>query len=72
MTVNAAFYRLPTRRAVAGGNDPRLRLEEWRNRIVEWRRRVDLYGFFDNDRHGFAVAKRPLPEKSAAGVALDP
>ena len=39
-----------------GGNYSRRELEEWRNRIVQWRRRVDVYAYFNNDWEGFAVA----------------
>jgi uncharacterized protein YecE (DUF72 family) len=39
-----------------GGNYSRRQLEEWRDRIVEWRRRVDVYVYFNNDWQGFAVA----------------
>jgi len=61
--VNATFYRLPTRKTVAGwaygrgrgGNYSRRQLEEWRNRIVQWRRRIDVYAYFNNDWEGFAV-----------------
>ncbi len=39
-----------------GGNYSRRQLEEWRDRIARWRRRVDVYAYFNNDRSGFAVA----------------
>ena len=39
-----------------GGNYSRRQLEEWRNRIVQWRRRADVYAYFNNDWEGFAVA----------------
>jgi uncharacterized protein YecE (DUF72 family) len=38
------------------GNYSRTQLEEWRGRIVRWRRRVDVYAYFNNDWQGFAVA----------------
>jgi len=38
------------------GNYSRRQLEEWRNRIVQWRRRIDVYAYFNNDWQGFAVA----------------
>jgi uncharacterized protein YecE (DUF72 family) len=39
-----------------GGNYSRRQLEEWRDRIARWRRRVDVYVYFNNDWEGFAVA----------------
>jgi uncharacterized protein YecE (DUF72 family) len=38
------------------GNYSRAQLEEWRNRIVQWRRRADVYAYFNDDWEGFAVA----------------
>jgi uncharacterized protein YecE (DUF72 family) len=38
------------------GNYSRRHLEEWRNRIVRWRRPADVYAYFNNDWEGFAVA----------------
>ena len=38
------------------GNYSRRQLEEWRSRIAQWRRRVDVYAYFNNDWRGFAVA----------------
>jgi len=38
------------------GNYSRRQLEDWHERIDGWRRRVDVYAYFNNDWHGFAVA----------------
>jgi uncharacterized protein YecE (DUF72 family) len=42
------------------GNYSRRQLLEWRDRIVGWRRRLDVYAYFNNDWHGFAVANASL------------
>lgn len=38
------------------GNYSRRQLEEWRSRIVQWRRRIDVHAYFNNDWRGLAVA----------------
>ena len=55
LTADWTFVRFHYGRG-RGGNYSRRQLEEWRNRIVQWRRRVDVYGYFNNDWQGFAVA----------------
>jgi uncharacterized protein YecE (DUF72 family) len=37
------------------GNYSESELEEWARRIGGWRRKVDVYAYFNNDWEGFAV-----------------
>ena len=37
------------------GNYSESELEEWRARIAKWRRRVEVFAYFNNDWEGFAV-----------------
>jgi len=55
LTADWTFVRFHYGRGRAG-NYSRRQLEEWRDRIARWRRRVDVYAYFNNDWHGFAVA----------------
>ena len=55
LTADWTFVRFHYGRG-RGGNYSRRQLEEWRNRIAQWRRRVDVYAYFNNDWQGFAVA----------------
>jgi uncharacterized protein YecE (DUF72 family) len=55
LTADWTFVRFHYGRG-RNGNYSRRQLEEWRNRIVQWRRRADAYAFFNNDWDAFAVA----------------
>jgi uncharacterized protein YecE (DUF72 family) len=55
LTADWTFVRFHYGRGRAG-NYSRRQLDEWRDRIARWRRRVDVYAYFNNDWHGFAVA----------------
>jgi uncharacterized protein YecE (DUF72 family) len=39
-----------------GGNYSARELEHWARRIAQWRRRTDVYAYFNNDWQGFAPA----------------
>ncbi len=39
-----------------GGNYSATELEQWARRIAQWRRRGDVYAYFNNDWNGFAPA----------------
>ncbi len=39
-----------------GGNYSATELEQWARRIAQWRRRTDVYAYFNNDWNGFAPA----------------
>jgi uncharacterized protein YecE (DUF72 family) len=43
-----------------GGNYSRTEIAEWAERIARWRRRVDVYAYFNNDWRGFAPANARL------------
>jgi uncharacterized protein YecE (DUF72 family) len=55
LTADWTFVRFHYGRG-RGGNYSRRQLEEWRHRIAQWRRRVDVYAYFNNDWEGYAVA----------------
>lgn len=55
LTADWTFVRFHSGRGRAG-NYSRRQLEEWRDRIARWRRRADVYAYFNNDWEGFAVA----------------
>jgi uncharacterized protein YecE (DUF72 family) len=55
LTADWTFVRFHYGRG-RGGNYSRRQLEEWRNRVAQWRRRVDVYAYFNNDWEGYAVA----------------
>jgi uncharacterized protein YecE (DUF72 family) len=53
------------------GNYSQRELEQWARRIAQWRRRAEVFVYFNNDWEGFAVAnarwlKRRL-QRSRAG-----
>jgi uncharacterized protein YecE (DUF72 family) len=66
LTADWTFVRFHYGRG-RGGNYSRRQLEEWRGRIVRWRRRVDVYAYFNNDWQGFAV-RNALFLKEAVGA----
>ena len=37
------------------GNYSETELQEWAKRIARWRRRVEVFAYFNNDWEGFAV-----------------
>jgi uncharacterized protein YecE (DUF72 family) len=45
------------------GNYSERELEEWAARIADWRRRADVYAYFNNDWMGFAVRNGLLLKK---------
>jgi uncharacterized protein YecE (DUF72 family) len=59
LTADWTFVRFHYGRG-RGGNYSRRQLQEWRNRIVQWRRHADVYAYFNNDWEGFAVANARL------------
>ena len=55
LTADFTFIRFHHGRRGRGGNYSERELEEWSERIEAWRRRVDVYAYFNNDWRGFAV-----------------
>jgi uncharacterized protein YecE (DUF72 family) len=50
------------------GNYSDSELVEWQERIGAWRKRVDVYAYFNNDWEGFAVKNALWLKKSLAGA----
>jgi uncharacterized protein YecE (DUF72 family) len=55
MTADWTFLRLHYGRRGRRGNYSERELEEWRRRIAAWRADVEVFAYFNNDWHGFAV-----------------
>ena len=55
LTANWTFIRFHYGHRGRNGNYSERELEEWALRIGEWRRRVDVFAYFNNDWHGYAV-----------------
>jgi uncharacterized protein YecE (DUF72 family) len=53
-----------------GGNYTEEELERWARRIEEWRERVDVYAYFNNDWEGYALRNATwLKERLLRGTA---
>jgi uncharacterized protein YecE (DUF72 family) len=55
LTADWTFVRFHHGRRGRHGNYSATELETWRRRIAAWRRRVDVYTYFNNDWSGYAV-----------------
>ena len=55
LTIDWTFVRFHTGRG-RDGNYGDKSLTGWAEQIREWRRRIDVFAYFNNDRHGFAIA----------------
>lgn len=55
LTADWTFIRFHRGRRGRNGNYSQSELEEWRDRIAAWRRRVEVFAYFNNDWHGYAV-----------------
>jgi uncharacterized protein YecE (DUF72 family) len=55
LTADWTFVRFHHGRRGRDGNYSDRELETWARRIAQWRRRVDVYAYFNNDWDGFAV-----------------
>jgi uncharacterized protein YecE (DUF72 family) len=55
LTADWTFVRFHYGSRGRGGNYSTSELETWKRRIVAWRRRVEVYAYFNNDWRGFAV-----------------
>jgi uncharacterized protein YecE (DUF72 family) len=54
LTAEFTFIRFHHGKRGRGGNYSERELEEWAQRIEAWRRRVDVYAYFNNDWQGYA------------------
>ena len=50
-----------------GGNYSQTELEEWAERIRDWRERVEVYAYFNNDWKEYAVKNALELKKLLAG-----
>jgi uncharacterized protein YecE (DUF72 family) len=55
LTADWTFVRFHHGSRGRRGNYSETELEEWAQRIEEWRREVEVYAYFNNDWEGFAV-----------------
>jgi uncharacterized protein YecE (DUF72 family) len=55
LTTDWTFIRFHSGKRGLRGNYSQSELEEWAQRIEDWRRRVDVFAYFNNDWEGFAV-----------------
>jgi uncharacterized protein YecE (DUF72 family) len=55
LTTDWTLVRLHHGRRGRRGNYSKTELEEWARRIAQWRRRAELFVYFNNDWEGFAV-----------------
>ena len=55
LTSDWTFIRFHRGNRGRGGNYSRSELDEWAKRLRSWRRRADIYAYFNNDWRGFAV-----------------
>jgi uncharacterized protein YecE (DUF72 family) len=55
LTTDWTFIRFHYGHRGRNGNYSKSELEEWAQRIGDWRRNVDVFAYFNNDWHGYAV-----------------
>ena len=55
LTADWTFVRFHHGRRGRNGNYSERELEEWAERLAAWRRRADVYAYFNNDWNGFAL-----------------
>jgi uncharacterized protein YecE (DUF72 family) len=55
LTADWTFLRFHYGSRGRNGNYSERELDEWAERIRKWRRRVDVYAYFNNDWNGYAV-----------------
>ena len=60
LTASWTFIRFHRGSRGRDGNYSRTELAEWARRIGRWRRRADVYAYFNNDWRGFAPANARL------------
>jgi uncharacterized protein YecE (DUF72 family) len=55
LTSDWTYVRFHRGRRGRDGNYSQSELEEWRRRLATWRRRVEVFAYFNNDWEGYAV-----------------
>jgi uncharacterized protein YecE (DUF72 family) len=68
VTADWTFVRFHYGHRGRNGNYSERELEDWAARVADWRRRVDVYVYFNNDWLGFAV-RNGLRLKKLLGLA---
>jgi uncharacterized protein YecE (DUF72 family) len=66
LTADWTFIRFHHGHRGRRGNYSERELAEWAERIQHWRRRVDVYAYFNNDWEGFAVRNGLMLKKRLA------
>jgi uncharacterized protein YecE (DUF72 family) len=69
LTAGWTFVRFHHGHRGRNGNYSERELEEWAARIDGWRRRADVFAYFNNDWNGYAVRNALLLRKMVEGVA---
>jgi uncharacterized protein YecE (DUF72 family) len=67
LTADWTFIRFHGGSRGQRGNYSESELEEWAERIGDWRREADVYAYFNNDWEGFAI-RNALRLKERLGV----
>jgi uncharacterized protein YecE (DUF72 family) len=71
LTADRTFIRFHYGHRGRNGNYSERELDEWAKRIDGWRRRVDVFAYFNNDWEGYAV-RNGLALQSRLGVGMNP
>ena len=67
MTANWTFVRFHHGARGRRGNYSDGELDTWARRIAQWRRRVEVFAYFNNDWEGFAVRNAKRLKRSLSG-----
>ena len=70
LTADWTFHRFHYGRRGRNGNYSERELDEWTKRIDGWRRRVEVFAYFNNDWEGYAV-KNALGLQARLGVGMN-
>ena len=70
LTADWTFVRFHYGSRGRNGNYSERELDEWAARIEVWRRRVDVYAYFNNDWEGYAV-RNGLGLRTRLGVGME-
>lgn len=67
LTTDWTLIRLHGGRRGRGGNYSVAELDSWRRRIAQWRRRAEVFAYFNNDQNAYAPANAARLARSFAG-----
>ena len=54
-----------------GGNYSATEIDQWARRIAQWRRREQVFAYFNNDWNGYAPGERAAVGAEAWGAKID-